>query len=193
MCGRYFVSDEMKKHMETFTGFRYKTDPEKQTGDVYPSEVSPIIHGNQGKLQVSGMRWGFGISETKKLVINARAEMCLDKPMFSQSVLTRRCIIMAAGFYEWDQKHNKSRFTCENTPYLYMAGFYRPYEDGNHYVILTTEANESMRPVHDRMPLILPENRLEEWIMDDSCTKGILKEKPELLYREQDYEQLTLF
>ena len=74
-----------------------------------------------------------------------------------------------------------------------MAGFCRRYEDGEHFVILTTAANASMEPVHDRMPLILEEREIASWILDDEKAEDILHKTPCLLERRMDYEQLTLF
>ena len=59
-------------------------------------------------------------------------------------------------------------------PVLFMAGFCRQYEDGEHFVILTTAANVSMEPVHDRMPLILEYQEIAEWMFDDSETCSLL-------------------
>ena len=61
------------------------------------------------------------------------------------------------------------------------------------FVILTTAANESMQPVHDRMPLLLEENEVEEWILGEDMYKNILMKTPYLLERKSDYEQLSLF
>ncbi|HIX14189.1 MAG TPA: SOS response-associated peptidase [Candidatus Hungatella pullicola] len=66
------------------------------------------------------------------------------------------------------------------------------FEDGNHFVILTTEANDSMRPVHPRMPLILEQNELEGWLWDERYGDSLLKKTPVLLKRQQEYEQQTL-
>lgn len=78
-------------------------------------------------------------------------------------------------------------------PVLFMAGFCRQYGDGEHFVILTTAANVSMKPVHDRMPLILERDEIAEWMLDDTKTEGILHKIPCLLERKTDYEQMSLF
>ena len=78
-------------------------------------------------------------------------------------------------------------------PVLFMAGFCRQFEDGEHFVILTTAANVSMEPVHDRMPLILEYQEIAEWMFDDTKTESILHKTPCLLERKTEYEQLSLF
>ena len=75
-------------------------------------------------------------------------------------------------------------FRQEGTNALYMAGLYNFYQDELRFVILTTEANESIRDVHHRMPLVIPGNELETWIFDDSYTSHILNRVPPKLVRE---------
>lgn len=60
-------------------------------------------------------------------------------------------------------------------------------------MILTTAANESMKPVHDRMPLLLERDEIEKWLFEDRLTEALLKKKPALLERRADFEQISLF
>ena len=72
---------------------------------------------------------------------------------------------------------------------LYMAGIYRMHETGNRFTILTTDANDSMVPVHDRMPVLLNSQEVGNWIYDDAFIKHALNRVPMQLEREQEYEQ----
>ena len=74
-----------------------------------------------------------------------------------------------------------------------MAGFYNSCQVEDSFVILTTVANKSMQPVHDRMPLILELEEIEPWIFDDREVERILLKTPCLLERRAEYEQLSLF
>jgi hypothetical protein len=74
-----------------------------------------------------------------------------------------------------------------------MAGMYNLFNGEDRFVILTTEANESMRPVHDRMPLILREDEITDWLREDDRTQDFLRIVPPQLMREQSYEQMSLF
>ena len=76
---------------------------------------------------------------------------------------------------------------------MFMAGFYSSFEDGDRFVILTTRANASVRGVHDRMPLILERDQLEEWVLNDRAVMRILEQRPVLLKKLAEYEQQTLF
>lgn len=66
-------------------------------------------------------------------------------------------------------------------------------ENEEHFVILTTEANASTKPVHDRMPLILRQDQIEDWLRDEKAAEAMLCQTPEELKRQADYEQMTLF
>lgn len=98
------------------------------------------------------MRWGYQLPGT--LVINARVETAAEKPLFREIVYTRRCLVPSAGFYEWDAEKREYLSTLLDSDVLYMAGLYKRYGGEDYYCILTTESNDSMRSVHDRMPLI---------------------------------------
>ena len=86
--------------------------------------------------------------------------------MFRESFLHRRCVVPAAGFYEWNRAGEKAVFEPENKETLYFAGVYRMEKGVPRFVILTTQANESMVKIHDRMPLIIKEEQIEEWRRD---------------------------
>lgn len=139
------------------------------------------------------MNWGFPQYQKKGLLINARAENVLERKMFRDSVLHRRCIIPAKHFYEWDSGKNKVTFFRKEEPILYMAGFYRLFQDKEQFIIITTQANESVSPVHHRMPLILERSELEDWVYEDTFLEFALHRTPPQLARRQEYEQQSLF
>lgn len=193
MCCRYYFDDATFKDIQKIVkdidkklnGYRY--------GDVYPSDSALIITGREKNLQAEEMHWGFKSYQNNQLMINARAETACQKSSFKDSVARRRCIIPAKHFYEWDAEKNKVTFASEESPVLYMAGFYNQFDGEDRFIILTTAANESMRRVHDRMPLILQKNQVEEWIYEDRMVEKFLKEEPPMLKSHQEYEQLSLF
>ncbi|MBQ7797105.1 MAG: SOS response-associated peptidase family protein [Lachnospiraceae bacterium] len=143
------------------------------------------------------MSWGFWRYDPmdprkKTLLINARSETILEKPMFRDAAMHRRCIIPVKRYFEWNRRKEKASFQRTDGEVLYMAGVYQRFEEGNRFVVLTTQANESVEPVHDRMPLILEENELHAWIYDDEFARYILRKTPVMLERYQEYEQQTL-
>lgn len=107
---------------------------------------------------------------------------------------TAQAVYHPAGqYYEWDAQKNKVTFSGQDQPVLYMAGFFDRFQDGDHFVILTTAANASVSPVHDRMPLILGKEEVEAWIYDDAFLEFALHKVPAKLQKSQEYEQQTLF
>ena len=114
-----------------------------------------------------------------------------DRPTFADSYAERRCVLPAAGFYEWDKKKEKVTFTVPENRILYLAGIYRPYGEEKRFVVLTREANASMAPVHDRMPLILSRAEVWPWVNGGSEADDILAKVLPLLKAERPYEQMT--
>lgn len=181
-------------------------------GDVYPSNFAAVMTGRTSGFRLEGMRWGFPKYQGTGLLINARSETALERKTFRDSVLYRRCVVPAKWFYEWDSDKNKASFMKKDKTALYMAGFYNRFQDGDHFMILTTQANASVSPVHHRMPLVLEERELESWIypetkgmdyevarmeeqkysVNEVILKSILNKVPPMLWREQEYEQQSL-
>ena len=120
------------------------------------------------------MFWGFPKWKGSGVIINARAETAADKPMFRSSLAARRCIVPSTGFYEWKHSGDKKQkdkylINLPDTPMLYMAGIYNYYHESDgqqlpRFVILTTAANNSIAPLHDRMPVILSSAEKKDWL-----------------------------
>ncbi|MBS5399115.1 MAG: SOS response-associated peptidase [Lachnospiraceae bacterium] len=193
MCGRYYVDDETAREIEKLVRDLDRRLKMERTGDVFPSQNAIILKGEGNHLAAEQMRWGFPGFEKGKLLINARAETALERPTFRESVQDRRCIIPARGFYEWNKSKEKFIFERKETPVLFMAGCYNWYEGQERFVILTTDANSSVAPVHNRMPLILEPEELKDWVLDDQATESLLHKTPVLLEQRAEYEQMRLF
>lgn len=193
MCGRYYVDDETVREIEKVVREVDAKLQKERMGDVYPSQTAAVLTGKIPGLKAEEMNWGFPQYQKKGLLINARAETVLERKMFRDSVLHRRCIIPAKHFYEWDSGKNKVTFFRKEEPILYMAGFYRRFQDEERFIIITTQANTSVKQVHDRMPLILEKSELEEWVFDDRFLEFALHKIPVRLNKQQEYEQQSLF
>ena len=192
MCGRYYIDKAIEKDIEQIVQNIDNGLIWEGMGDIHPTDTAPIIYRKGSMLCAAGMKWGL-MGREKKLLINARAESVMERPTFSESVMNRRCIIPARQFYEWDREKQKVTFCYTGETAIYMAGFYRRYEDGFHFIIVTTAANDSMRPIHDRMPLILDEREIEPWICEDTKVGYFLKKTSPPLEHRQDFEQMSLF
>ncbi|MCC8051309.1 MAG: SOS response-associated peptidase [Clostridiales bacterium] len=193
MCSRYYIDDDTLDEVSGLLADRKSFGLKWTAGDVHPGETAPVIMKRNARLQLDEMKWGFLQYSGKGLFINARAETALQKKTFSESVLHRRCVIPARHFYERDASKNKVTFLRESGSTLYMAGFFNMVQDEVRFVILTTQANPSVLPVHDRMPLILEEENVEDWICDGEQTQVFLQKIPVSLQRTQEYEQQSLF
>lgn len=192
MCGRYYIDSDVEKEIYRIAQEIDENMRMERTGDIYPSQEAPVLYGRGDRLRGGEMKWGL-TGKDRKLLINARAETAMERPIFSDSVRQRRCVIPARHFYEWDREKQKVTFCRQQGETLFLAGFYREQEDGPHFIILTMAANASVCPVHERMPVILDEEEIRPWIWEASRTCSFLNKSSPLLERRQDYEQMSLF
>ena len=197
MCGRYHFSAELLDEIRDLTEQKdWKLELGVLDRDIHPGDTAPVITaaGDQGgSLRACRQKWGYPGPGGKGLVFNARSESVFEKRMFRDSVSQRRAAVPVSWFYEWNKNKEKFTFTKEGSRILFLAGFYGRYEDGERFVILTTQANASMAPVHSRMPLVLEREQVREWILDSKKTKELLGQEPPRLARDCEYEQQTLF
>ena len=196
MCGRFYIDDDTAREIEkTIRMVDDKLKKERLSRDINPTESAPVIIYQQNHLLAADKKWGFPGFDSGKVIFNARSETVLEKKMFRESVLRRRAVIPASGFYEWNRQKEKVTFTSALTeqPILYMAGFYNRYEDTDRFVILTTVANDSIADVHERMPLLLRQQEVEEWLSDEHMLESFLNSTPHGLKRKMEYQQQSLF
>lgn len=158
--------------------------------DIRPSDCSLVLRVGAGGISAQSMKWGFPGYQGGRLLINARSETALERRTFREDVLHRRCVIPARGFYEWDREKKMVTFYGG---ILFLAGCYHCFGEQDQFVILTTQANESVAPVHERMPLILETEEVGPWLIDGGAAQGLLHKKPRLLERSGRYEQMSLF
>ncbi len=203
MCGRFSIDETVIPEIEAIVGY---VDSRLRGGfcggacgrDIHPSEEAPVLAADScGKMQngpcIAWYRWGVPGFDGKRLIFNARAESAAEKRMFREGVRAHRVAVPGSSFYEWNGKKEKFTFRRTDGEALFMAGFCVWTDGGERFVILTTEANESMAPVHSRMPLILEKNEVVSWITEEERLEEFLKKRPGPLERQSDYEQLSLF
>lgn len=186
MCGRYFINNETLQEVERLAqGYKEYFEIDKKK-DIYPSNVAPVIIQEKNQLSQHLLYWGFPKHFEKGIVINARSEGIWEKKMFRLAMETKRVIIPASGFYEWDSKKNKYTFTRENQRTLYFAGCSIEEQNKSYFVIITTEANSSVKTIHSRMPLLLEQNQIEGWLNKRQEAEKILRQVPCLLNYQID-------
>lgn len=193
MCGRYYVDEQTAEEIKRLV-YRISRNLQMKitTGDVRPSESAPVLLREAAGWRPAMMKWGFPGREGAGLLINARSETVLEKPTFRDAIRIRRCVIPAGGFYEWNSRREKYKCFRRGQKVMYLAGCFNRFEEEERFVILTTKANHSMAAIHERMPLLVPEEDLETWLEDSSALSGLLAGEPEPLLTETEYRQMTL-
>jgi putative SOS response-associated peptidase YedK len=191
MCGRYLIAmeEEIVEMREIIREIsrRYAGRPElpmMKKGEIFPTDMVPVIALEGGKPEPHLFTWGFPHWRGSGVIINARSETAGEKKMFSQALKERRCIIPSSGFYEWhhrEGKKHKDKYLLRQSQnsVLYMAGLYTVYQQEGinrpAFVILTTGAHESVRVIHDRMPVIVKGDEQEKWLQDEDFAHHVLK------------------
>lgn len=190
MCGRYYIDEETAIELEQLVkDIDRKLNPNHYRGDIVPSVTAPVLTSHNNEMSVELLSWGFNRFDEKGLLINARAETIMEKTTFKECLNKRRCAVVASGFYEWDKSRNKFNFTQKESKLMLMAGL---YNEEKRFVIITTKANDSMSPIHDRMPLVLNQTDVRLWLNEEKETGNVLTKTPPLLDRYTDMEQMRL-
>ena len=184
MCGRFSQSERVDRIAELFGA---DPDPALAGGshNVAPTDPIRIVVATDGRRRLISADWGFrpfwrGHEGPREAGwINARAETAPESPAFGPALRKHRCVIPADAFYEWDRGPRPPQ------PYaigaagggpLAMAGlFTRPgRDDPATAAILTTGPNGAIRPLHDRMPVLLDSAAIEAWLAPDATLGEIL-------------------
>jgi putative SOS response-associated peptidase YedK len=187
VCGRYVSVSSPALLAERLHVDEVRAGDVEPDYNVTPRTEVPIVAETKEHLRVlDRVRWGLVPSWAKDLsigdrLINARAEGLASKPAYRRAFERRRCLMPADGFYEWRVVHGRK----QKQPYfiaradrepMVFAGLYEVWRDRSDAdapwvrscVIVTTDANETLAPIHDRMPVVLPETAWGEWLDPDN-------------------------
>lgn len=182
MCGRYLfdpMTGELDEYWQIIADVAKKQEKYKEqeiaTGEVFPSNNVLTLGANKNNEVVPGVtKWGFEGFKKGQLFINARSESVEEKKTFSKHFRERRIVFPMNGFYEWNSDKKKFLFTGNNEV-IYVAGFYRIHENVAESIIMTTEPNAAVSPIHDRMPLIIEKSDIDKWVLDLDFAREYLK------------------
>ena len=167
MCARYTVNTPASALAALFAAL---LPPDQDWGaprfNIAPSQPVPVVLLDRGQRLMLPMRWGFlpaWAKEAKQAVVNARSETAFEKPFFRSAMRARRALMPADGFYEWKtEAGGKQAILFEQAsggPFAFAAIWERWVhpESGpvDTVALLTTSANATLSPIHDRMPAIL--------------------------------------
>ena len=124
MCGRYQFALEKDGEIRRVAQIieREYGSGAWTPGEIRPTDKAPVLTVSNGNVRPELYSWGYRIADS--LVINARAETAMEKPLFRDSAASRRCAVPSTGFWEWDGEKRKYFFTLPGETALYMAGLY---------------------------------------------------------------------
>ncbi len=173
-------------------------------GEISPGNTVPVLaYGRSGRQIAFQMYWGFSV-KTGSLIPNARSETAAEKPIFKDSWAKHRCIIPASWYYEWEHARTPDGKTVTGQKYLiqpsgmdktFLCGIYRLEGGAPHFAVLTREPADKIRFIHDRMPLILPEELIDEWIYPGSDPAKVAEKaltEVEYAKAEEEYKPTSL-
>lgn len=183
MCGRKTLTRDIQSIIEELAIAEWENpDNYIPNYNIAPTQSSPILIDN-GKRIVKAMRWGLIPSWAKddkfgSRMINARIETLLEKPSYRNLVSSNRCIVITDGYYEWKRTGDRKvpyYLKDPNDKLLPMAGLYDMWKhpDGfliSSYTIITKEAQKDLATIHNRMPVILPQRHLDEWLKTENSS-----------------------
>lgn len=186
MCGRYSLTSPLDEVVEVFEVGHLAFGDWVPRFNVAPTQTAPVLlQSSDGERRLGPMRWGLvppwaRDSKIGSRMINARAETVWRKPAFRDAARHRRCVVPMDGFYEWRAAADPEGGRTQKTPFWIhrpdrgvfgVAGLWERWRDpaGDAeplvtFTILTTDASEWMRPLHDRMPVILDSAGVATWL-----------------------------
>lgn len=178
MCGQYTLyTDRENQELQQILEELRKERPGgelRMEGDVFPNQAAPVlVEGEEGpKPRV--LTWGFPSFRGKGVLFNGRSETILEKPLFRQAALSRRCLVPAMGFYEWSQNKERHLYGDGSMGLLYMAGLWSRFGGEDRFVILTRPADALVGLVHPRMPVLVRREDRESWLKEATSIPRVL-------------------
>ena len=193
MCTRFYVEPDIEETRELIAEIKASKLADKfvkagsailTSGEIRPTNVVPVIAPNRnGRKSAFPMKWGFQIPG-RSLIVNARTESAAQKPTFKESWARHRCIIPASWYFEWEhltgangKKKTGDKYMIQpaGSSITWLAGLYRIEEGFPVFAVLTREPTEDLRRIHDRMPLIMPRDLIDEWINPEAKAEELVK------------------
>jgi putative SOS response-associated peptidase YedK len=195
MCGRFSLTKEEAEIEKRFNARFYSDDLVKRY-NVAPSQLSIVIT-DESPSELQLFKWGLIPSWAKdpsigNKMINARSETIWEKPSFKNLIKRKRCLVVTDGFYEWKKIDSKTKIPyriCVKDESLFtLGGLWDQWTDKSSgeiissFTVITTNANDKVGEIHDRMPVILSKEDESIWLNENSGQLDIdelLKPYPE--------------
>lgn len=196
MCGRFSIAKEVEDIATRFDA--QLASAFKKVYNAAPSQNLPVVANSEPHV-INLFRWGLVPFWAKDIsignrMINARTETITEKPAFRNLIKSKRCLVISDGFYEWKKTAGLKqpyRITLKDEELYSYAGLWDKWNSPdrsiiNSFTIITTEANELIGQIHDRMPVILNKDDESKWLNTNEDIKQItslLKPYPENLMK----------
>lgn len=210
MCGRFALTQSPSIYADYFGVSTIKTEALEPSYNVAPTDAVYAVATHDSERQLGVFRWGLipWFSKDRKVGarhINARIETVATKASFKDSLARKRCIIPADGFFEWEPKEDKGKlphyvFRPDGIP-IGFAGLWASWKDPETderlrtCTILTGEPDAVVRPIHDRMPVMLAPELWDAWLdpaTDEPETLlDLLRERPAVALTEHPVSTLV--
>ncbi len=194
MCCRYYIDKDdaelaelIEAAVKSSLAERFVVElskPMKTDGEIRPTDVVPVIAPGRNVVKsVFPMKWGFMLPKSTSPLINARVETAAETPTFKDAWLSHRCVVPASCYYEWEhfmspdgkeKTGDKYLIQPQGASLTWLCGLYRFEGNFPVFTILTREASSELSQIHDRMPLILPKDKIAEWIRPDAKPEEVL-------------------
>lgn len=175
MCGRYAVTTAPEAIRQLFRYVERPNFPPRY--NIAPTQPIAIVRLSEGERHFALVRWGLIPSWVKdpksvSLMFNARGETAAEKPAYKAAMKRRRCLVPADGFYEWKRDGDRKRphwIRRRDSKPLAFAGLWETWtgpngEELETAAIVTTAANDTLKPLHDRMPVVVPPDAFGLWL-----------------------------
>jgi putative SOS response-associated peptidase YedK len=189
MCGRFTMSYRKAEMLAAALGVPIESLTDyRPRYNIAPTDPHWIVRTRYEDREILPARWGlvnFWAKDRKQAFknINARAETVQKSPAFRAAFAERRCVVPADGFFEWTgPKENRQPiwFHRPDGGLILFAGLYEswkpsPEERERTFTIITTNANELVTPVHDRMPVILEDDAVDDWLYAKQSPESLIE------------------
>lgn len=172
MCGRFYIAEEdiaedLLRIIDVLNRRYNSNSPVKTHGEIRPADIIPVVANSPSmSTGVYAMKWGYTMPDGKPM-FNARSETAATKPLFSDGMRQRRCIIPATLYFEWQKvgtQKIKHAIAATGSDMIYMAGIYRIEGNRAACSILTRTPADCISHIHNRMPVILPAAVTLDWL-----------------------------
>ena len=166
MCGRFSLSSNLEELKNEFSNEVSGNFPAKY--NISPGQCPVVISLKKNNFYLNKIHWGFKVPKLGKLVINARSETIIEKPLFKNLLLQNRCLIPANSWFEWDNEKKPYLIKHKKNDIIAFAGLQRiEKNEESSFVIITADAGKDLKKIHNRTPLVINKENFLFWLGND--------------------------